>query len=90
MFCNPQGAIQGPVEFAEGVRNGVSSLLGHTVSGTAGAVSKITGVFGKTLANLSMDEEYQRRRREQQQSRPTALREGLFHSGKGLASVCKN
>jgi len=50
-------------------------------------MSRITGTFGKTLANLSMDEEYQRRRREQQQSRPTALHEGLVHSGKGLVTV---
>jgi vacuolar protein sorting-associated protein 13A/C len=50
-------------------------------------MSRITGVLGKTLANLSMDEEYQRKRREHQQSRPTALHEGLMHSGKGLASV---
>jgi vacuolar protein sorting-associated protein 13A/C len=50
-------------------------------------MSRITGVLGKTLANLSMDEEYQRKRREHQQSRPTALHEGLVHSGKGLASV---
>lgn len=88
LFYEPfQGAIQGPGEFAEGVRNGVCSLLGHTLSGTAAAMSKITGTVGKTLANLSMDEDYQRRRREQQQSRPTALHEGIMHSGKGLVSV---
>ncbi|XP_065344717.1 intermembrane lipid transfer protein Vps13 isoform X2 [Cloeon dipterum] len=87
LFYEPfQGAIQGPGEFAEGLRNGVRSLFGHTLSGTAAAMSKITGTFGKTLANLSMDEEFQRRRREQQQNRPAALHEGLVHSGKGLVS----
>lgn len=35
-----QGAIQGPGEFAEGLVLGVKSLVGHTVGGAAGAVSK--------------------------------------------------
>ncbi|XP_059483152.1 intermembrane lipid transfer protein Vps13 isoform X2 [Neocloeon triangulifer] len=87
LFYEPfQGAIQGPGEFAEGLKNGVRSLFGHTLSGTAAAMSRITGTFGKTLANLSMDEEFQRRRREQQQSRPNTLHEGLAHSGKGLVN----
>ncbi|KAF4519295.1 hypothetical protein B566_EDAN017925 [Ephemera danica] len=87
LFYEPiQGAIQGPGEFAEGLKNGVRSLLGHTLSGTAAAMSRITGTVGKTLANLSFDEEYQRRRREQQMNRPTALHEGLVQSGKGLVT----
>lgn len=30
-LCVPQGAVQGPEEFAEGFVIGVRSLLGHTV-----------------------------------------------------------
>lgn len=50
-----QGAIQGPGEFAEGLFLGVRSLVGHTVGGAAGAVSRITGAMGHGLAALSLD-----------------------------------
>lgn len=50
-----QGAIQGPGEFAEGLMLGVRSLVGHTVGGAAGAVSRITGAMGHGLAALSLD-----------------------------------
>lgn len=47
LFYEPfQGAIQGPGEFAEGLYLGVRSMLGHTVGGMAGAMSKITGAMG--------------------------------------------
>ncbi|KAK5873459.1 hypothetical protein PBY51_018496 [Eleginops maclovinus] len=47
-FYEPfQGAVQGPEEFAEGFVIGVRSLLGHTVGGAAGMVSRITGSVGK-------------------------------------------
>jgi hypothetical protein len=46
------------MEFAEGVATGVRTLLGSAVGGTAGAFSKITGVFGKGLATLTFDEDY--------------------------------
>jgi hypothetical protein len=59
-----QGAVQGPEEFAEGLALGVRSFVGHTVGGTVGALSKITGTVGKGLAALSMDKNYQRRRKE--------------------------
>lgn len=50
LFYEPfQGAIQGPGEFAEGLLLGVRSMLGHTVGGMAGAVSKITGAMGTTF-----------------------------------------
>lgn len=42
-----QGAVQGPEEFAEGVALGVKGLVGATVGGGAGAVSRITGTLGK-------------------------------------------
>lgn len=41
LFYEPfQGAIQGPSEFAEGLKIGISSLFSHTIGGAAGAVSK--------------------------------------------------
>lgn len=35
-----KGAIQGPSEFAEGLKIGIHSLFSHTIGGAAGAVSK--------------------------------------------------
>ena len=53
LFYEPfQGAIQGPGEFAEGLFLGVRSMLGHTVGGMAGAVSKITGAMGNLNSTL--------------------------------------
>ncbi|XP_045493787.1 vacuolar protein sorting-associated protein 13 [Colias croceus] len=85
LFYEPfQGAIQGPGEFAEGLMLGVRSLVGHTVGGAAGAVSRITGAMGHGLAALSLDKEYQRRRRDNINKPPANLQEGLARSGKGL------
>lgn len=44
-----QGAIEGPGEFAEGMLYGVTSFMGKTVGGAAGAVSRITGTIGKCV-----------------------------------------
>ncbi|KAH9640442.1 hypothetical protein HF086_018108 [Spodoptera exigua] len=85
LFYEPfQGAIQGPGEFAEGLFLGVRSLVGHTVGGAAGAVSRITGAMGHGLAALSLDKDYQRRRRDNINKPPANLQEGLARSGKGL------
>ncbi|CAH2105534.1 unnamed protein product [Euphydryas editha] len=85
LFYEPfQGAIQGPGEFAEGLMLGVRSLVGHTVGGAAGAVSRITGAMGHGLAALSLDKDYQRRRRDNINKPPANIQEGLARSGKGL------
>nr|XP_032824603.1 vacuolar protein sorting-associated protein 13C-like isoform X1 [Petromyzon marinus] len=84
-FYEPyQGAVQGPEEFVEGMALGMKSLFGHTVGGAAGMVSRITGTMGKGLATITMDEEYQRKRREEMNQQPTDLKEGLARGGKGL------
>jgi hypothetical protein len=41
---------------------------------------------GKGIATLSFDQEYQRKRREQQ-AQPVDLKEGLARGGKGLVMV---
>ena len=55
--------------------------------GAAGAVSRITGALGKGIATLTLDEEYQKKRREQLNKRPADLKEGLARGGKGLVMV---
>lgn len=71
----------------EGLALGVKKLLGSTVGGAAGAFSKITGTLGKGIAALTMDDEYQKKRRENMHHRGDAA-EGLARSGKGLVMVC--
>ncbi|XP_054626113.1 intermembrane lipid transfer protein VPS13C isoform X2 [Dunckerocampus dactyliophorus] len=84
-FYEPfQGAVQGPEEFAEGFVIGVRSLLGHTVGGAAGVVSRITGSVGKGLAAITMDKEYQQKRREEMNRPPKDFGESLAKGGKGL------
>ena len=60
----------------------------NCTGGAAGAVSRITGALGKGIATLTLDDEYQRKRREQMSKRPTDLKEGLARGGKGLVMVC--
>ncbi|MGH0117440.1 UNVERIFIED_CONTAM: hypothetical protein FKN15_034627 [Acipenser sinensis] len=78
------GAVQGPEEFAEGFVIGVRSLLGHTVGGAAGVVSRITGSVGKGLAAITMDKEYQQKRREEMNRQPKDFGDSLAKGGKGL------
>lgn len=66
---------------------GVRSLFGHTVGGAAGAVSRMTGALGKGLAALTFDKDYQRKRRDQINKKPTTVQEGLARGGKGLVMV---
>uniref|UniRef100_A0A8C3T172 Vacuolar protein sorting 13 homolog C n=1 Tax=Chelydra serpentina TaxID=8475 RepID=A0A8C3T172_CHESE len=84
-FYEPfQGAVQGPEEFAEGFVIGVKSLLGHTVGGAAGVVSRITGSVGKGLAAITMDKEYQQKRREEMGRQPKDFGDSLAKGGKGF------
>ncbi|XP_065103684.1 intermembrane lipid transfer protein VPS13A isoform X1 [Paramisgurnus dabryanus] len=86
-FYEPyQGAIQGPEEFMEGMALGVKALVGGAVGGLAGAASRITGAMAKGVAAMTMDEEYQQKRREAMNKQPSGLREGLARGGKGLVS----
>ncbi|XP_038177687.1 vacuolar protein sorting-associated protein 13C [Arvicola amphibius] len=84
-FYEPfQGAVQGPEEFAEGLVIGVRSLFGHTVGGAAGVVSRITGSVGKGLAAITMDKEYQQKRREEMGRQPKDFGDSLARGGKGF------
>jgi len=58
-----------------------------SVGGAAGAVSRITGALGKGIATLTMDDEYQKKRQEALNRRPTGIGEGFARGGKGLVMV---
>lgn len=67
---------------------GVKSLFGHTVGGVMGAATRITGAMGKGIAALTFDEDFQRKRRDQINKKPSTVHEGIARSGKGLVMVC--
>lgn len=64
----------------------ISELIPHA-GGAAGMVSKITGSVGKGLAAITMDKEYQQKRREEMNRPPKDFGESLAKGGKGLLKV---
>jgi vacuolar protein sorting-associated protein 13A/C len=54
------------------------------VGGAAGAVSKITGAMGKGLSALTFDKDYQKKRQNALNKKPSSMQEGLARGGKGL------
>ena len=73
------GIIQGPEEFAEGLANGIKSLAGGVFGCTAGALGRITNRLGTGVAALTIDDKFQKERRERM-NRKT----GFAESGKNL------
>lgn len=55
--------------------------------GAAGMVSRITGSVGKGLAAITMDKEFQQKRREEMNRAPKDFGESLAKGGKGLLKV---
>ena len=62
-------------------------MVNSCPGGAAGAVSRITGALGKGIATLTLDDEYQKKRRENMTKKPADLKEGLARGGKGLVMV---
>jgi len=52
-------------------------------------VSRITGSVGKGLAAITMDKEYQQKRREEMNRPPRDFGQSLAKGGKGLLKVCR-
>lgn len=61
--------------------------LGLLIGGAAGVVSRITGSVGKGLAAITMDKEYQQKRREEMGRQPKDFGDSLAKGGKGLLRV---
>lgn len=61
--------------------------LGLLTGGAAGVVSRITGSVGKGLAAITMDKEYQQKRREEMGRQPKDFGDSLARGGKGLLLV---
>uniref|UniRef100_A0AC35TPH0 VPS13_C domain-containing protein n=1 Tax=Rhabditophanes sp. KR3021 TaxID=114890 RepID=A0AC35TPH0_9BILA len=78
LFYQPyNGLIHGPEEFAEGLALGVTSVFSHAIDGVTGAAGRITGTLGKGVAALTFDDEYQRKRQEEQNRKPQNFGEGM-------------
>ena len=59
----------------------------YAVGGAAGVVSRITGSVGKGLAAITMDKEYQQKRREEMGRQPKDFGDSLARGGKGFLRV---
>lgn len=75
------GIIEGPDEFAEGIARGAQSLMGQVVGGTADSLSLISSALGNTIAMLSFDKEY-RKKREQRLEVQSSFPRTLLHAGR--------
>nr|XP_046914733.1 vacuolar protein sorting-associated protein 13-like [Dermatophagoides farinae] len=73
------GIFHGPDEFAEGIKTGVKSLASNVIGGTAGALSRIGNRLGTGVATLTIDEKFQKDRRERMNRKTT-----FTESGKNL------
>lgn len=73
------GIIHGPEEFAEGLALGFKSLASNVLGGTAGALSRIGNRLGTGVAALTVDDKFQKERRERMNKAT-----GLADSGRNL------
>lgn len=73
------GIVHGPEEFAEGIANGVKSLASNVIGGTAGALGRIGNRLGTGVAVLTIDDKFQKERRER-----INRKTGFAESGKNL------
>lgn len=85
LFYEPvAGAVKGPISAGKGVLKGTGSLIQHTVEGTFGTVSKITGSMATGLTMLTNDKATLRERHAAR--KPKNVIEGV---GLGVASLFK-
>ena len=63
------------------------TLVGSTVGTAAGAISKITGVIGQSLATLTFDDEYQASRIRRREPGTNAVTE-IATGGMNVVKVC--
>lgn len=68
-FYEPaKGIVHGPEEFAKGLATGTVNLVKNSMAGVCTTVGHFTEGFGKTLAALSMDDQYYQRFQSKQQT----------------------
>ncbi|XP_076036664.1 intermembrane lipid transfer protein VPS13A-like isoform X3 [Oratosquilla oratoria] len=75
------GIVEGPDEFAEGIAIGAQSLMGHIIGGTAESLNLIISSIGNTVAALSFDHDYRKRRRKRLEKQ-SSLQETMANASK--------
>lgn len=81
--------IQGEDAFSSNMIRGFQNAMGHIVGGTANSVARISGTLGNTLAYLSLDDEFQKRRARRIQQQPRNMPHSMAMAGKGFLSGMK-
>ncbi|UJR24151.1 hypothetical protein I4U23_027117 [Adineta vaga] len=97
LFYEPyKGAMEGPMEFLEGIATGTKYFVGSVVGGAAGALSKVTEAASKGLATMTLDKDYQtariQRKEIQAETQPEIVSSGknaLKDVVKGVKGVVK-
>lgn len=72
------GIIEGPDEFAEGISRGAQSLMGHVVGGTAESLNLISSAIGNTVACLTFDQDYKKKRRQRLEKQSSVPKTFLY------------
>ncbi|CAN0024439.1 unnamed protein product, partial [Choristocarpus tenellus] len=74
--------------FLYGLGKGGTSLVSNTMQGTFNTFNKVTGSLGNTLAQLSLDTDYRKRRLRQRlvqgESMADSMTQGALEFGRGL------
>lgn len=89
-FYEPaKGITQSPLQFGKGVAKGVGSLAKNFSYGIFNTTSKVTGSIASGVASLSFDQEYIKKREEQNiRDQPRHAAEGVLYGvrdlGKGI------
>ena len=83
-----QGAMEGPMEFLQGIAKGSRFLFGSVVGGAAGALAKVSSSASKGLATLTLDKDYQNIRIQRKELIPQAKSTtDLLAAGKNTGKV---
>ncbi|EAS01215.2 PH domain protein (macronuclear) [Tetrahymena thermophila SB210] len=76
-----EGIQQGPVEFGIGITEGTSSLLKNGVAGTFQSLNKMTGTISTGVSKMTMDKQYQEKRRRFMMKQPQNAIDGIEQAG---------
>ena len=83
-YAPAQGLVSSPKDFGTGIAKGSASLITSVTTGVFGAAAKITGSAGSGVAALTMDAEFQAKRRARGRKQVKHAGDGLLEGAKSL------
>ena len=89
LFYEPmEGISKSPKEFTLGIAKGTSSFFKHSIHGTFNTASKVTESLSNGISLLTLDEDYQMKRKQANQlsKRPKHIGEGLLSGAQSFSS----